>query len=85
MESQPQNSEFRNNPENFHSCDFVVCKCQFHCYTIKLECVEFFKFYSYCRNIPASLFPDKKSIYCGKISRHIGQLYWPILRLHKDL
>ena len=21
MESQPQNPEFRNNPENFHSCD----------------------------------------------------------------
>ena len=22
MESQPQNPEFRNNPENFHTCDF---------------------------------------------------------------
>ena len=22
MESQPQNPEFRNNPENFHSCMF---------------------------------------------------------------
>ena len=21
MESQPQNPEFRNNPENFHPCD----------------------------------------------------------------
>ena len=21
MESQPQNSEFRNNPENFHPCE----------------------------------------------------------------
>ena len=21
MESQPQNAEFRNNPENFHPCD----------------------------------------------------------------
>ena len=24
MESQPQNSEFRINPENFHPCIFVV-------------------------------------------------------------
>ena len=24
MESQPQNPEFRNNPENFHSCEFLV-------------------------------------------------------------
>ena len=24
MESQPQNPEFRNNPENFHPCDFVM-------------------------------------------------------------
>ena len=23
MESQPQNSEFRNIPENFHPCDFA--------------------------------------------------------------
>ena len=23
MESQPQNPEFRINPENFHPCDFV--------------------------------------------------------------
>ena len=23
MESQPQNPEFRNNPENFHPCNFV--------------------------------------------------------------
>ena len=22
VESQPQNPEFRNNPENFHPCDF---------------------------------------------------------------
>ena len=22
MESQPQNPEFRNNPENFHPCDY---------------------------------------------------------------
>ena len=24
MESQPQNPEFRNNPENFHPCIYVV-------------------------------------------------------------
>ena len=24
MESQPQNPEFRNNPENFHSCTYWV-------------------------------------------------------------
>ena len=24
MESQPQNPEFRNNPENFHPCDNVM-------------------------------------------------------------
>ena len=24
MESQPQNPEFRINPENFHSCSFVI-------------------------------------------------------------
>ena len=25
MESQPQNPEFRNNPENFHPCMCEVC------------------------------------------------------------
>ena len=24
MESQPQNPEFRNNPENFHSCKLPI-------------------------------------------------------------
>ena len=24
MESQPQNPEFRNNPENFHPCTCVI-------------------------------------------------------------
>ena len=24
MESQPQNTEFRNNPENFHLCIIIV-------------------------------------------------------------
>ena len=24
MESQPQNPEFRTNPENFHPCKFVI-------------------------------------------------------------
>ena len=28
MESQPQNPEFRNNPENFHPC--VCCKKGVH-------------------------------------------------------
>ena len=23
MESEPQNPEFRNNPENFHSCGYM--------------------------------------------------------------
>ena len=29
MESQPQNPEFRNNPENFHQCiyDMVTDEC----------------------------------------------------------
>ena len=27
MESQPQNPEFRNNPENFHPCLCVACFC----------------------------------------------------------
>ena len=26
MESQPQNHEFRNNPENFHQCTYIrIC------------------------------------------------------------
>ena len=25
MENQPQNPEFRNNPENFHPCDLNIC------------------------------------------------------------
>ena len=30
MESQPQNPEFRINPEKFHSCDTFMCKpCMF--------------------------------------------------------
>ena len=24
MESQPQNPEFRNNPENFHPCGYII-------------------------------------------------------------
>ena len=30
MESQPQNSEFRNNPENFHPCALRVYRGQFY-------------------------------------------------------
>ena len=36
MESQPQNPEFRNNPENFHPCDqraLVLTLCDF-CYLL---------------------------------------------------
>ena len=29
MENQPQNPEFRNNLENFHSCDNLLCKTTF--------------------------------------------------------
>ena len=29
MESQPQNTEFRNNPENFHPCTHSVKTCSF--------------------------------------------------------
>ena len=29
MESQPQNPEFRNNPENFHPCFNQVAKLHF--------------------------------------------------------
>ena len=27
MESQPQNPEFRNNPENFHPCSPFIMLC----------------------------------------------------------
>ena len=27
MESQPQNPEFRNNPENFHPCLSLLFQC----------------------------------------------------------
>ena len=30
MESQPQNPEFRNNPENFHLRLIFSLQCQFH-------------------------------------------------------
>ena len=34
MESQPQNPEFRNNPENFHPCAYtyvipIICMCSY--------------------------------------------------------
>ena len=28
MESQPQNPEFRNNPENFHPCGLLLAALQ---------------------------------------------------------
>ena len=32
MESQPQNPEFRNNPENFHpcTCQYTILNCYRH-------------------------------------------------------
>ena len=30
MGSQPQNPEFRNNPENFHPCTMFVCVDALH-------------------------------------------------------
>ena len=51
MESQPQNPEFRNNPENFHPCEStkwvkVPTTCeQVHEILILIECVlSFCKF-----------------------------------------
>ena len=40
MESQPQNPEFRNNPENFHSCN------------ISCAALDIFTIFIYCINIP---------------------------------
>ena len=31
MESQPQNPEFRNNPEYFHPCNSFICYLQITC------------------------------------------------------
>ena len=31
MESQPQNPEFRINPENFHPCNYMTFKMEVHC------------------------------------------------------
>ena len=30
MESQPQNPEFRNDPENSHSCGFISLQSSYH-------------------------------------------------------
>ena len=32
MESQPQNPEFRNNPENFHPCFYSVAFISLFCH-----------------------------------------------------
>ena len=41
MESQPQNAEFRNNPENFHPCsldpDEMLCYCTMEPYPTGIE------------------------------------------------
>ena len=51
MESQPQNPEFRNNPENFHTCNtdisykLLLClMCNFACI---LSSLDFFIFQVY--------------------------------------
>ena len=36
VESQPQNPEFRNNPENFHPCSFFVSDMRNLCKTTHL-------------------------------------------------
>ena len=40
MESQPQNPEFRNNPENFHPCD---CKLGSNAdkYFLQQNCINY--------------------------------------------
>ena len=40
MESQPKNPEFRNNPENFHPCDYPVHLCK------RTQCVKFILYLS---------------------------------------
>ena len=35
MESQPQNPEFRNNPKNFHPCEYTKVKSRKHLYHFK--------------------------------------------------
>ena len=37
VESQPQNPEFRNNPENFHPCSFLVSDMRNLCKTTHLK------------------------------------------------
>ena len=43
MESQPQNPEFRINPENFHICDWCTCKCIHGIFTCFLLSADFSK------------------------------------------
>ena len=42
MENQPQNLEFRNNPENFHSCSLaqgICCNSNTKGLTLSLGCL----------------------------------------------
>ena len=45
MESQPQNPEFRNNPENFHAC--LCPPGKFSCF---LSSVDFSKYFFLLQN-----------------------------------
>ena len=40
MESQPQNPEFRNNPENFHPCKLEILKFFYHQFQGKLDLTD---------------------------------------------
>ena len=41
MESQPQNPEFRNNPENFHPCGAALSLCSFFFFFFfNINCID---------------------------------------------
>ena len=42
MESQPQNPEFRNNPENFHPCDQLSSGTRNDCFGLSLYQSHFY-------------------------------------------
>ena len=47
MESQPQNPEFRNNPENFHPCKIKSNTCSI----VILKVLKFQTLFSFCFQI----------------------------------